>query len=30
MLQLTNVFAGYGGGDVLKGVDLVVEKGSLT
>ena len=30
MLQLTNVFAGYGGGDVLKGVDLVVEKASLT
>lgn len=30
MLQLTNVFAGYGGGDVLKGVDLVVEQGSLT
>jgi ABC-type branched-subunit amino acid transport system ATPase component len=30
MLQLTHVVAGYGGGDVLKGVDLVVEKGSLT
>jgi ABC-type branched-subunit amino acid transport system ATPase component len=30
MLKLTNVFAGYGGGDVLKGVDLEVEKGSLT
>ena len=30
MLQLTNVFAGYGGGDVLKGMDLKVEKGSLT
>src|SRR5690349_20033988 len=30
MLQLTNVFAGYGGADVLKGVDLVVEKGTLT
>jgi branched-chain amino acid transport system ATP-binding protein len=30
MLQLVNIFAGYGGGDVLKGVDLVVEKGSLT
>jgi len=30
MLRLTNVFAGYGGGDVLKGVDLLVEKGSLT
>ena len=30
MLQLTNIFAGYGGGDVLKGMDLMVEKGSLT
>jgi ABC-type branched-subunit amino acid transport system ATPase component len=30
MLQLVNIFAGYGGGDVLKGVDLVVEQGSLT
>ena len=30
MLQLTNIVGGYGGGDVLKGVDLVVEKGSLT
>ena len=30
MLRLENVFAGYGGGDVLKGVDLNVEKGSLT
>lgn len=30
MLQLLNIYAGYGGGDVLKGVDLVVEKGSLT
>ena len=30
MLKLTNVVAGYGGGDVLKGVDLEVEKGSLT
>jgi ABC-type branched-subunit amino acid transport system ATPase component len=30
MLQLTQIVAGYGGGDVLKGVDLVVEKGSLT
>ncbi len=30
MLQLTDVFAGYGGGDVLRGVDLIVEKGSLT
>jgi neutral amino acid transport system ATP-binding protein len=30
MLKLENVVAGYGGGDVLKGVDLEVEKGSLT
>ncbi len=30
MLKLTQVVAGYGGGDVLKGVDLAVEKGSLT
>src|SRR5215831_3157447 len=30
MLELTGVFAGYGGGDVLKGVDLIVRKGSLT
>jgi branched-chain amino acid transport system ATP-binding protein len=30
MLQLTNVFAGYDGGDVLKGIDLEVEQGSLT
>jgi ABC-type branched-subunit amino acid transport system ATPase component len=30
MLKLTNVTAGYGGGDVLQGVDLEVEKGSLT
>jgi ABC-type branched-subunit amino acid transport system ATPase component len=30
MLKLMDVFAGYGGGDVLKGVDLEVEKGSLT
>jgi ABC-type branched-subunit amino acid transport system ATPase component len=30
MLQLTNVVAGYGGGDVLKGVDLEIEKGALT
>lgn len=30
MLKLTNVVAGYGGGDVLQGVDLEVEKGSLT
>jgi ABC-type branched-subunit amino acid transport system ATPase component len=30
MLKLTNIIAGYGGGDVLKGVNLEVEKGSLT
>lgn len=30
MLRLENIFAGYGGGDVLSGVNLVVEKGSLT
>jgi len=30
MLQLVNIFAGYGGGDVLKGVDLEVERGSLS
>ncbi len=30
LLRLHNVFAGYEGGDVLKGVDLDVEKGSLT
>jgi ABC-type branched-subunit amino acid transport system ATPase component len=30
MLELTDVYAGYGGGDVLKGVDLIVQKGSLT
>jgi ABC-type branched-subunit amino acid transport system ATPase component len=30
LLQLQNVFAGYGGGDVLKGVNLDVEKGSIT
>lgn len=30
LLQLDGVFAGYGGGDVLRGVDLAVEKGSVT
>ncbi len=30
MLVFEGVFAGYGGSDVLRGVDLVVEKGSLT
>ncbi|MDQ2902828.1 MAG: ABC transporter ATP-binding protein [Ktedonobacteraceae bacterium] len=30
MLKLTNVIAGYGGGDVLKGVTFEVTQGSLT
>lgn len=30
LLKLHNVFAGYDGGDVLKGIDLDVEKGSIT
>lgn len=30
ILQLNNVFAGYDGGDILKGVNLVVEKGGVT
>ena len=30
VLRLQNVFAGYDGGDVLKGLDLTVEKGSIT
>ena len=30
LLQLRNVFAGYGGGDVLQGVDLAVEPGATT
>jgi ABC-type branched-subunit amino acid transport system ATPase component len=30
MLTLKGVFAGYGGGDVLKGVDLTVTEGSVT
>lgn len=29
LLKLSNVVAGYGGGDVLKGVDLVIEKGEI-
>jgi branched-chain amino acid transport system ATP-binding protein len=29
-LTLRNVVAGYGGGDVLRGVDLTVEEGSIT
>ena len=30
LLRLENVVAGYGGGDVLRGVDLEVEQGSIT
>jgi ABC-type branched-subunit amino acid transport system ATPase component len=30
LLELRGVFAGYGGGDVLQGVDLEVEPGSVT
>lgn len=30
ILQLNNVFAGYDGGDILKGVNLVVERGGVT
>lgn len=30
MLTLAGVFAGYGGGDILRGVDLTVEQGSIT
>ena len=30
VLKLDNVFAGYDGGDVLKGVNLLVEKGGIT
>jgi branched-chain amino acid transport system ATP-binding protein len=30
LLQLENVFAGYGGGDILKGVELGIEKGTTT
>lgn len=30
MLTLDGVFAGYGGGDILKGVDLTVTEGSIT
>jgi ABC-type branched-subunit amino acid transport system ATPase component len=29
MLRLSGIFAGYGGGDVLQGVDLDVERGSV-
>ncbi len=30
MLVFEGLFAGYGGGDILKGVDLVIEEGSVT
>lgn len=30
LLQLTNVIAGYGGGDVLRGVNLAIEPGTIT
>jgi branched-chain amino acid transport system ATP-binding protein len=30
LLQIRDVYAGYGGGDVLRGVDLEVEEGSIT
>lgn len=30
LLQIENIVAGYGGGDILKGVNLTVEKGSIT
>ncbi len=30
LLQMQNVFAGYGGSDILRGVDIAVEKGSIT
>lgn len=30
ILEMTNVVAGYDGGDILKGVTLTVEKGSIT
>ncbi len=30
LLRLQNIYAGYDGGDVLKGLDLTVEKGSIT
>jgi ABC-type branched-subunit amino acid transport system ATPase component len=30
LLELTDVYAGYGGGDVLQGLDLAVEEGSAT
>jgi branched-chain amino acid transport system ATP-binding protein len=30
MLELHGLVAGYGGGDILQGVDLTVDEGSLT
>lgn len=30
LLQLDNIYAGYGGGDVLKGIDLAVEQSTTT
>ena len=30
MLTIAGLFAGYGGGDVLRGVDLTVAEGSIT
>jgi ABC-type branched-subunit amino acid transport system ATPase component len=30
MLEISGLFAGYGGGDVLRGVDLTVTQGSIT
>jgi branched-chain amino acid transport system ATP-binding protein len=30
LLSLSGVYAGYGGGDVLQGLDLTVERGSIT
>ncbi|HLZ24227.1 MAG TPA: ABC transporter ATP-binding protein [Ktedonobacterales bacterium] len=30
LMKLTNVVAGYGGGDVLQGVDIAIERGSIT
>ncbi|MDT4894025.1 MAG: branched-chain amino acid transport system ATP-binding protein [Pseudonocardiales bacterium] len=30
MLTLDGVFAGYGGGDILRGVNLTIQKGSIT
>ena len=30
LIRLNDVFAGYGGGDVLQGLDLAVEEGSVT